>query len=81
MSESDFLAIAPITTVAVFALLAMLADALAKRNPTMMQGISLVGLLGGIGMAIWTLPMELSGFFMWRPRNGSPLTAALTRLS
>lgn len=62
MSESDFLAIAPITTVAVFALIAMLADALAKRNPVMMQGISLVGLLGGIGMAIWTMPMDLVGF-------------------
>ena len=63
MVETDFLAIAPITVVAAFSLLAMLTDALVKKNTSLMQAISVIGLLGGIGVAIWTLPRnDLSGF-------------------
>ncbi|MCE2503937.1 MAG: NADH-quinone oxidoreductase subunit N [Chlorobi bacterium] len=62
MSEHDFLAIAPITTVAVFSLIVMLVDALVKKNTSLMQTLSVVGLLGGIGVAIWTLPKSLNGF-------------------
>ena len=62
MSEHDFLAIAPITTVAVFSLIVMLVDALVKKNASLMQTLSVIGLLGGIGVAIWTLPEDLNGF-------------------
>lgn len=62
MSEADFLAIAPITTVAACGLIAMLVDALSGRNAAKMQTISLVGLLAGIGMAIWTMSSNASGF-------------------
>ncbi|MGE3800158.1 MAG: hypothetical protein AB7H80_03990, partial [Candidatus Kapaibacterium sp.] len=62
MSETDFLAIAPITTVAAFSLIAMLVDAVVKKNTTVMQAFSIVGLLAGIGVAVWTLPQDVSGF-------------------
>ena len=62
MSEHDFLAIAPITTVAAFALIVMLVDALVKKNTSLMQTLSVIGLLAGIGMAIWTLPENVEGF-------------------
>lgn len=62
MSEADFLAIAPITTVATFGLIVMLCDALTRRKAAVIGGVSIAGLLAGIGMAIWTLPTEVIGF-------------------
>ena len=62
MSAHDLLAIAPITVVALFALIAMMVDALGKRSTGAMQITAIVGLLGGIGAAIWTLPESVSGF-------------------
>ena len=62
MSETDFLAIAPITTVAVFSLIVMLVDALVKKNTSLMQTLSVIGLVAGIGVAVWTLPQDVNGF-------------------
>lgn len=62
MNQTDFLAIAPVTIVAVFSLIVMVADALVKRGTSICQGLSIVGLLGGIGAAIWTLGRPESGF-------------------
>ena len=62
MSYTDFLSIAPVTVVAVFALIAMLVDALGKRTTALLQWISIIGLAGGIGAAIWTLSTPTIGF-------------------
>lgn len=62
MSATDFLAIAPITIVAALSLIVMLSDALVKRSTGLLQGLSILGLLGGVGAAIWTVEKDLSGF-------------------
>ena len=62
MSYTDFLAIAPITTVAVFSLIVMVVDALLKKSTGPCEALAIIGLLGGIGMAVWTMPEDVSGF-------------------
>lgn len=62
MSYSDFLAIAPVTAVALFSLIVMVVDAVIKKSTGPCSGISIIGLLVGIGLAVWTLPETTSGF-------------------
>ncbi len=62
MSYTDFLAIAPVTAVAIFSLIVMVVDAVIKKSTSACQGLSILGLLIGIGLAIWTLPENTSGF-------------------
>lgn len=62
MSETDFLAVAPVTAVALVSLVVMVVDAVVKKSTALCQALSIIGLLGGIGLAAWTLPQDLTGF-------------------
>ncbi len=62
MSETDFLAVAPVTAVALMSLIVMVVDAVVKKSTALCQSLSVIGLVAGIGLAIWTIPQDLTGF-------------------
>ncbi|HVK37910.1 MAG TPA: NADH-quinone oxidoreductase subunit N [Candidatus Kapabacteria bacterium] len=63
MSYTDFFAALPIEIVSIFALLVMLADAFVVRSTRLCATLSIVGLLAGIGAAVWTMLGDpVSGF-------------------
>lgn len=62
MSTSDFLAALPIEIVSTFALIVMLADALVIKSTRLCATLSIVGLLAGIGAAVWRMSEHSSGF-------------------
>src|SRR5688572_12263704 len=62
MSYTDFLTALPIEIVSTFALLVMLADALVTRSTRLCSTLSIVGLVGAIAAAVWTMKEPISGF-------------------
>lgn len=62
MSYTDFLTALPIEIVATFALLVMLTDALVDRSTRLCSTLSIVGLVGAVVAAVWTMGEPASGF-------------------
>jgi NADH-quinone oxidoreductase subunit N len=62
MSYTDFFAALPIEIVSIFALIVMLADAIVGRSTRLCSTLSIIGLLAGIGAAVWTMGEPVSGF-------------------
>ncbi len=62
MSQTDFLAASPIEIVSLFALLVMLADALVVRSTRICSVLAILGFVGGIVAALFTMNENLSGF-------------------